>query len=100
MTDKSSKSVIQYIPIFAGLVHVVSRKRLIVERNGPKFGPHGYVFSVYRVLLTVKCSSSVSGYSVHFRVSGSLYLEKLWSYSKIDQNLGLRCNYLVPVEYF
>ncbi len=28
-------------PIFAGVVHVVSRKRLIVEPNGPIFGPHG-----------------------------------------------------------
>ncbi len=36
-------------PIFADLVHV-SWKRLIVERNGPKFGPKGQVFSVYRVL--------------------------------------------------
>ena len=27
--------------IFANLIHVVSRKWLIVERNGPKFGPQG-----------------------------------------------------------
>ncbi len=26
-------------------------KRLVVERNGPKFGPQGWVFTVYRVLL-------------------------------------------------
>ena len=29
------------VQIFADLVHAVSRKRLIVERNGPKFGPRG-----------------------------------------------------------
>ncbi len=28
-------------PVFADLVHVVSRKRLIVEPNGPNFGPQG-----------------------------------------------------------
>ncbi len=43
-------------PIFADLVHVVSRQRAIGERNGPSFGPQGYAFSVYRVRLTVKCS--------------------------------------------
>ncbi len=42
-------------PIFTDLVHI-SRKRLIVERNGSKFRPQGEVFSVYRILLTVKCS--------------------------------------------
>ncbi len=36
-------------PIFADLVDVVSRKGLIVERNGRKFGPQGYVTSVYIV---------------------------------------------------
>ena len=28
-------------PIFADLVPFVSRQRLIIERNGPKFGPQG-----------------------------------------------------------
>ncbi len=42
-------------PIFDDLV---SRKRLGVERNGLKCGPQGSVFSVYRVLLSVKYSSS------------------------------------------
>ncbi len=43
-------------PIFGNLV---SQKRLIVEQNGWKFGPQTQIFNVYRVLLTVKCSSSV-----------------------------------------
>ncbi len=40
-------------PIFSNLVY---RTWLVVERNGPKFGPHGCVRSVCRVLLTDKCS--------------------------------------------
>ena len=59
-------------PIFADLVHV-SRKRLIVERNGAKFGPQVSI-SAYRVLLTVKCSMSVGGYSVLFQFLTTLYL--------------------------
>ena len=59
-------------PYFADRVDVVSRKRLIVEQNGPKFGPQGEVFCVYRVLLTVKYSSSVWGHSVHFHISLTL----------------------------
>ena len=46
-------------PIFVDLVYVVSRKQLIVERHGRKFGPQGQVFSVHRVRLTVKCLRSV-----------------------------------------
>ncbi len=49
---------------------------LVVEQNGSKFGPHGKVFSLYKVLLTVKCSSSVWGYSMHFRFLTTLYLGK------------------------
>ena len=41
---------------FPILDDLVSRKRLIVERNSRKSVPHGQVFSVYRVLLTVKYS--------------------------------------------
>ena len=54
------------LPIFAHPVDVVSGKRQIVERNGPKFGPPCVISSVYRVPLTVKCSSSVWGHSVQF----------------------------------
>ena len=42
--------------IFANLAHVVSRKRLILERNRSKFERQEYVSSLYKVLLTVKCS--------------------------------------------
>ncbi len=48
--------------------NLVSQKRLVVERNGPKFGPHGYAFSVYTVLLAVK------GHLVHLRFLTTLYL--------------------------
>ncbi len=61
-------------PIFADLVHAVSRKRLMVERNGPKFGPWGKYLVYDGVLLTVRCSSSVRGHSVHFRFLLTLYM--------------------------
>ncbi len=61
------------LPIFVDLVHV-SRKRLVVERNGPNFGPQGYVFDVYIVRLTVNCSSSVWGYFAYFRISASVHV--------------------------
>ncbi len=44
---------------------LVSQKRLVVERKGTKFGPLGQVYIIYRVLLTVKFSSSIWGHSVH-----------------------------------
>ena len=53
---------------------LVSHKRLVVEQNRPKIGPQAYVFSVYGVLLTVKCSNSVWGHSVHFRFLTILYM--------------------------
>ena len=37
-----------------------------------KFGHQGQVLSVYRVLLTVKCSRSAWGHSVHFRFFADL----------------------------
>ncbi len=37
----SSKPVMAGHCDFADLVHVVSRKQVIVERKGPKFGPRG-----------------------------------------------------------
>ncbi len=36
-----------------------SCKRLVVEQNGPKFGPQGLVFSGYTILLTIKYLRSV-----------------------------------------
>ena len=59
--------------IFAGLVHVVSQKWLIVEQNGAKFGPQGKSL-VYIVHFTVKCSRSVWDHSVHFQFSLTLYM--------------------------
>ncbi len=52
-------------PIFGNLV---SRKEVVVERNGPKFGPQRQVFRAYRVLFTVNLTvqRSVWGQSVHF----------------------------------
>ncbi len=54
-------------------------KGVIVERNGVKFGHLWQVFSVYMVHLTVKCSRSVWGHSVHFWFSASFYLANGWS---------------------
>ena len=44
----------------------VSRKWLVVEQNGVNFGPWGFVFSVHRVLLTLKWLRSFWGHFVHF----------------------------------
>ncbi len=51
------------VPIFDNLV---SQKRLVVDQRGPKVGPQGNVLSIYRVLLTVKCSESVCRYIFDF----------------------------------
>ena len=79
---------------------LVSRKRLLVERNGPNFGPlgGGEVFSDYTVLLTVKCSSSVRGHSVHFRFF-ELISRKLVVAEQMDQHFSLRGKSLVAAEY-
>ena len=45
--------------------NLISRKWLVVERNGVKFGPRGWVFNVHRVLLTLKWLRSFWGHSVH-----------------------------------
>ncbi len=87
-------------PIF--LVHVVSQKRLIVECNGPKFGPRGLLFSVYRVLLTDKCSSSVWVIRCisYFRRPCTCISETANRRAK-QTNLGLSCGkYLVYIEFF
>ena len=47
----------------------VSRKSLVVERNRVKCGPRGWVFRVYRALLTLKWLRSFWGHWVHFRFS-------------------------------
>ncbi len=38
--------------------HLVSRKLLSVERNGVTFGPRGWVYSVYRILLKLNVSGN------------------------------------------
>ena len=40
-------------------------------------------------LLTVECSMSFRGHSVHFQLSTTLYLENSWSQSETDHNLYL-----------
>ncbi len=42
---QSQSEVIGTFPIFEDLI---SRKRLVLEPNGPIFGPQGQVFSVYK----------------------------------------------------
>ena len=54
---------------FRFLKKPVSRKWLVVERNGMKFGPRGWSFSVYRLLLTLKSHSGVIGCISDFRQS-------------------------------
>ncbi len=51
-------------PVFNNLV---SWKRLVVERRWQLFVPLRTSYIVYRVLLTVNCSTSVWGHSGHFR---------------------------------
>ncbi len=52
------------LPIFDNLV---SRKWRVIQGNRVEFGSRGLVFSVNRVLLTVKGLRSFYGHSVHFR---------------------------------
>ena len=54
------------LSIFADLVHVVSRKWLIVQETDQNLGLRGKHL-VYIVLLTVKCSISVLAHSVQVR---------------------------------
>ena len=48
------------------LKYGISQKRVIVERNGRKFGTRGTTVHICRVLLTPESLSLVSGHSVHF----------------------------------
>ncbi len=50
-------------PIFENLV---SRKQLLIERNRVKFGPQGWEFSVYRILVKLNASDNSGGHSVYF----------------------------------
>ena len=72
------------------------------NRRAELYGPNLIswdVCSVYRVRLTVTCSSSVWGHLVHFRFSATLYVEKKWLWGETDQNLGLRGRSFVHTEY-
>ncbi len=73
-TVKFSLGSFGAFPIFTDLMHVVSWKWLIAERNGQKFGPQRKIFRACRVILTVKCSSSSWSHSVHLRFSVTLYI--------------------------
>ena len=44
----------------------ISQKRLVIERNGRKFGSRGITVHKYRVLLMPDSLSLVWGHSVHF----------------------------------
>ncbi len=57
-------------PIFDS---IVSRKRLVIEQNGVKFGSRGLVFNVYWVLSTVKWLGSLWGHGVKFGPRGSVF---------------------------
>ncbi len=71
--------------------NLVSRERLVVERNGPKCGPRvggRQVVTVYRIPLTYKkCLRSFWCRSAHFLFSTTLYLENGWPYSETDHSL-------------
>ena len=50
-------------------------KWLVVEWNWPKIGPREVVFSVYGVLLTIKCSMSHSGHLLDLWLLATLFVE-------------------------
>ncbi len=73
--SKVIRYIFDFFPIFNNLV---SPKWLVVEQNGHKFGPRGYLLSLYGVPLAVKCSRLFWGHSVHFwylRLPTTLYLK-------------------------
>ncbi len=43
----------------------ITRKRLVVERNGVKWGSRGQLLHAYEVPLTFECSRSFGGHSAH-----------------------------------
>ena len=51
---KSFKVILGSLGAFPIFEKPISRKRLVVEWSGVKFGSQDWVFSVYRVLLTLK----------------------------------------------
>ncbi len=75
---------------------LASQKQLVVERNGVKFGPWGWAFTVCRTLLTVKWLRAFWGHSVHFRFLTTLYLENDTSYEQnVHQNVHAKCKSVI-----
>ena len=74
--------------IFGNLIHVVSRKRLIVERNGAKFRPQGQEFSVYGLLLKIQGHSDVEVLYLIIRLQ-----------NLSDLNFDLSRSYKVKCDY-
>ncbi len=60
------KVILESFGAFQIFKNLVSRNWLVVEGNGVKMRPRGRALSVYRVLLTVRCSRSFCGHSLHF----------------------------------
>ncbi len=79
--------------IFLIFNNFVSRKRMDVQHNSPKFGPHGYLLSVYGVLLSVKCSRSVWIFS-------NLVTHKWLVIQQKGPQFGPQGTYLVNMGYF
>ncbi len=72
---QSHSVVIECIFDTSDFDHFVPQKRLVIERNGPNFGPHEWVLSVYRVRLS-KCSRSLWDHSGFFQNFGNLAFRK------------------------
>ena len=62
-----------------------SQKRLIVDRNGRKFGTRCTTMQIHRVLLMPDSLSLVWGYSVHFAKCLILRFSKRYSFNSFHQ---------------
>ena len=64
----------------------ISRKQLIIDQNGRKFGTQGSVVHIWKVLLMPNSFSLVWGHSVHFRCNFQFYhFQKLHSSPNFHQ---------------
>ncbi len=84
-------------PIFKNLI---SGKRLVLERNEWKFGTHGQVFNMCRVLLTFKCSRAFWGHSVHSYFQQPCIWIRAGRRVKRTTILDLGGNYWIYTGYF
>ncbi len=80
--SKVVKVILGSFGAFPILEKPVSRKRLVIERNGVKFGHRRWVFSVYRILVKLNASFNSGGHSVYLRFSETLCLENGRSHSE------------------